>query len=618
MTAIINTAAASLPEAAAPLADIRGLNVRFGTDARTVHAVRDLDLSLEPGEVRALVGESGSGKSATGLALMGLHGPSAQVTGQIRFNGTDLHIADERAWQRLRGRRIAMVFQNSTAALNPLLTIGTQLIRLLRLDRPRTPRATLLKEAGALLEMVGLDDPTRRLAEYPHQFSGGMNQRIGIAMALARQPDLLIADEPTTALDVSIQAQIIDLLGKMARERQLAVLFITHDLSLVSQFCRSVSVMYGGSIVETGPVTEVFARPRHRYTQALLDSMPSLSRRVRLTAIPGDPPLAGVAGSGCAFAPRCAAATAICQRERPALQPEGQRAFACYHPPQTSDRVQNSHSGPARTFSGEPVISVRNAALAYAARGFFRRSAPPNVLHDVSLDLHKGEVLGLVGESGSGKSSLARLIMGQVKPQSGAVLIEGTPRPPLDSPQGRALSQRIQLVFQDSLDALDPSMTLEAQLEEPLQIHGMGSATERRERIEAIASAVGLPAGLLSRRPREISGGQRQRVVLARALVLRPRILVCDEPVASLDVSVQAQVINLLDDLRHQLGLTILFISHDLRLVAHLCDRVAVMHRGRIVETGACDAVFGAPAHDYTRRLLAALPRMNDRLPEAS
>lgn len=607
-------AAANAPRSRESLLRVEGLNVRFNGAVRAVHAVRDLDLTLSRGEICGLVGESGSGKSATGLAMMGLHGPEAKISGQLYFGGDDIALANGRDWQALRGRRIAMVFQNSTAALNPLRTIGSQLMGLLRLDNRQASQRDLERQAIELLDMVGIVDPARRLKDYPHEFSGGMNQRIGIAMALARQPELLIADEPTTALDVSIQAQIIALLRRLAWERQLAILFITHDLSLVTEFCDSVAVMYGGRIVETGRTAQVFARPLHRYTEALLGSMPSLGRRARLSAIPGDPPQPDDVPAGCAFAPRCPAASEQCRVHRPERTDIGDRTMTCYHPPQNLGALSKEGERAPRFISDEIMVSVTEASVAYPGRGLLRRARPQDVLDRVSLQLRKGEVLGLVGESGSGKSTLARLIMGQVSARSGNVSIQGAPRPPISSPLGRALSRRIQLVFQDSHDALDPTMTVLAQLQEPLDIHRIGTISERRERVESVARSVGLPPPMLARLPREISGGQRQRVVLARALMLEPQILVCDEPVASLDVSVQAQVINLLDDLRHQLGLTILFISHDLRLVAHLCDRVAVMYRGQIVETGDCESVFAAPRHDYTKRLIASLPAMTPNL----
>ncbi|MFI6899095.1 dipeptide ABC transporter ATP-binding protein [Streptomyces sp. NPDC050256] len=535
------TRAGAPVQEAAPLLDVAGLNVRFGTGPGQVHAVRDASFSLAGGRCLAVVGESGSGKSALARSLLGLAGPTAEVSAdRLRITGREAREFGPRQWRAVRGRRVGLVAQDALVALDPLRPVGKEIAEPLL-----THRIVPRKEAGArvlaLLERVGVPEPAERARAYVHQLSGGLRQRALIASAIAAEPGVLIADEPTTALDASVQSRILALLGELKRDGT-GLLLISHDLAVVEALADEVAVMKDGRIVESGPAAGVLDSPEHPYTKALL------------AAIPGSRP----------------------RGARAAVDPDG----------------------------AEPLLEVSRATKVFRGARGSRRTA----VDEVSFALRPGETLGLVGESGSGKSTLARMVLGLVAPDGGAVRLAGTPWSSLRERERRQWRHTLQLVPQDPLSAFDPRWSVARIVGEALATAGVGRA-ERQARTVRLLEQVGLSAQYLERRPLALSGGQRQRVALARALAPSPRLLVCDEPVSALDVSVQAQVLDLLRQLQEDLGLATLFISHDLAVVREICARVLVMKDGRIVESGPVDEVFAKPAHPYTRALLEAVPR---------
>ncbi|MCX5209934.1 ABC transporter ATP-binding protein [Kitasatospora sp. NBC_00240] len=581
---------------------VAGLDVSFGD----VRAVRDVSFTLDRGECLAIVGESGSGKSVTARTLVGLAGDRATLAaGTLDFDGLDLAALTESQWRAVRGRRIGLVLQDALVSLDPLRTVGAEVAEPLR-THGLVPRAQTHDRVLSLLADVGIPEPARRAAQYPHQLSGGLRQRALIASALAGGPELLIADEPTTALDVTVQAQVLDLLGGL-KEQGTALLLISHDLSVVARLADRVAVMYGGRIVETGRTADVLAGPRHPYTRALLDAVPAThAKGTRLAAPPADRPAAGPAG--CAYAARCAAADDRCRAALPAPDEQG---TLCWHPgagdalPAAAVRL--------RTRGGEPAVKA--PPLIEADRISKRFRAPDgsgyDAVKDVSLTLRAGETLGVVGESGSGKTTAARIVLGLLEPDAGTVRFAGEPWSGVPERRRRAARLRIQAVQQDPLGSFDPRFDVERVVGEAVARAGVPRGRARRARVTELLDRVGLPAALLDRRPTELSGGQRQRVAIARALAPDPDVVVCDEPVSALDVSVQAQILDLLADLQHDLNLALLFISHDLGVVHHVSDRVVVMKGGRVVETGEVTEVFANPAEDYTRELLAAVPGGN-------
>lgn len=613
-----NVAAVEAP-APRPLLAVSDLSVTFAMAEGSVPAVRDVSFAIRPGEAMGLVGESGSGKSVTCLAIMRLLGASAEIGGRIRFDEDDLASLSEAQMARVRGRRIAMIFQDPTASLNPVKTIGRQLTEALTLHQKLRGGAAVA-EAKRLLERVKIPDPAGRLASYPHELSGGMNQRVMIAMALAGEPDLLIADEPTTALDVTIQAQILELLRDIGREAGMATLLVTHDLGVVAELCDKLSVMYAGRLVETGPAADVLITPEHPYTSGLLAALPRIRQeRERLEPIPGSVPPPRALPPGCAFAPRCPLAEARCEREPPTLSTRGEaRAAACHLPAyhrESAAAVAFVGARAAPTETAEPVLSAQDVACHFrVGRGWLGGKAALKAVDGVSFQIAPGEAFGLVGESGCGKSTIARLVMGVHRPTAGALHVADEDLSAETKPvhgQNARLARRAQMVFQDPVGALDPRMRVGEQIGEPLRIHGLADAPTRREKALELMNAVGLAESFLDRWPHELSGGQRQRVVLARALILEPDLLVCDEPIAALDVSIQAQVVNLLADIQQSRGLAMLFISHDLRVVRHLCSRIAVMYLGRLVEVASRERLFEHAAHPYSQALLSAVPSLS-------
>ncbi|MFE1321126.1 dipeptide ABC transporter ATP-binding protein [Kitasatospora phosalacinea] len=596
------------PAPSARLLTVRGLDVSFGS----LHAVRSVSFTLDRGECLAVVGESGSGKSVTARALVGLAGGSARVAARaLDFDGRDLTAQSEAQWRALRGRGIGLVLQDALASLDPLRTVRAEVAEPLRTHRT-VPRAQTADRVLELLRDVGVPEPARRAAQYPHQLSGGLRQRALIASAVAAEPELLIADEPTTALDVSVQAQILDLLDRL-RARGTALLLISHDLAVVGRLADRVAVMYRGRIVETGPTARVLEHPAHPYTRALLDAVPGVRPRgSRLSAPrPAALPLLAEAPDGCPYLHRCTAADELCL----ALPAEpDEHGVLCRHPladapgprparpagaPERADAPGGGPDAPA----GEPVLEAQEIAKSFRAPD----GSAHRAVDGVSFRLRAGETLGLVGESGSGKTTAARIVLGLLAPDSGRVTFAGQPWSGLPERRRRPLRSRIQAVQQDPLGSFDPRYQVGRVVGEAVALAGVRGRGPRRDRTVELLEQVGLSASLLERRPSELSGGQRQRVAVARALASSPDVLVCDEPVSALDVSVQAQILDLLADLRRELGLALLFISHDLAVVRHVSDRVAVMRHGRVVETGPVEQVFARPAHDYTRELLAAV-----------
>ncbi|MCU0910539.1 MAG: ABC transporter ATP-binding protein [Rhodobacteraceae bacterium] len=561
----------------APIVTVENLRVEFDSDGTTVAGVEDVTFSIAPGETVCVVGESGSGKSVTSLSIMRLveFGGGRIAAGAIRFaraDGSllDITAAGDATMRDIRGGEIGMVFQEPMTSLNPVFTIGRQLSDGLMLHRGLSRDAARAR-ALELLQEVRIPEPERRLAQYPHELSGGMRQRVVIAMAMACRPRLLIADEPTTALDVTIQAEILALIDRLKRETGMAVLFITHDMAVVAQMADRVVVMYRGRIVESGPVTEIFEAPKADYTRSLLAAVPRLGA-MRGTA--GPDRMSGL---------------------DPAARP--------------------AQSRPAPQPSDKPLLAVRNLVMRFPVKGgILRRTvAEVHAVEDVSFDIRPGQTLALVGESGSGKSTCGRSILRLVEPRSGEIALGGQNIRGL-GPEGLRRARRdMQMVFQDPFASLNPYMRLGAQVAEPIRNFALASGTELDDRVAHLFDRVELPRTFLRRFPHELSGGQRQRVAVARALSVNPRLIIADEAVSALDVSVQAQVLNLMMDLQADLGLSFLFISHDMAVVERVSHQVAVMYLGRIVEIGPRAAIFEDPRHPYTRSLMAAVPLADPR-----
>ena len=596
-----------------PLLEVRNLSVDIPTASGMLRAVRGADIVLRRGETFGMVGESGSGKSMTALAIMGILPPGALVRAdKLDFDGRDLLAMSERERARtVCGVRAGMIFQEPNTSLNPVYTVGRQLTETALLHR-YGGAAEARERAMFLLERVGLAGAAGRLRQYPHQLSGGQRQRVMIAMALMNSPDLLIADEPTTALDVTVQAQILKLLADLQDEFGMSMILITHDLGVVARVARKVAVMYAGQIVENGAVEDIFRRPRHPYTRGLLDCVPAADAggdRGRLGAIPGVVP--GMIGEirGCAFAPRCAFAQSRCL-ETPPMRTESGRSYRCVleSPPAKSlPPVQNggvADGGEERADEGE-LLEMRNIHRTFIIRpSLFSAKKTLRAVDGVNLRIGRGEALALVGESGCGKTTLARILIGAQREDGGEVLLRGRPARDLD-PRRRA--RMVQPIFQDPHSSLNPRRTLGEIIGRPLEIVLGTPKAERAREASRAMELVGLPRRLLHSYPGQLSGGQRQRAAIARALILRPELVVCDEPTSALDVSVQAQILNLLLDLKSDLGLSYLVITHDLGVVRYLATRVAVMYLGQIVETGGKEDVFASPRHPYTRALLASV-----------
>ncbi|WP_426168548.1 ABC transporter ATP-binding protein [Microbacterium sp. DWRC1-3] len=613
-----------------PVLSVRDLKVSFASEAGRVDAVRGVSFDLEAGKTLGIVGESGSGKSVTSLAVMGLLDENAKVSGSIVFDGQELLGKTDAQLSTIRGNGISMIFQDPLTSLTPVYTIGAQLIEALTVHRNLS-----IKEATArsidLLKLVGITEPEKRMKSFPHEFSGGMRQRVVIAIAMANDPKLIIADEPTTALDVTIQAQILDLIEKAQAETGAAVMMITHDMGVVARTADDVMVMYSGKPVEQAPVRELFHQTRMPYSIGLLGAIPRVDKAEKepLTPIKGNPPLLIDLPDACPFADRCPIVMDACRTSEPELLPvltgggEEHRA-ACIRANEITDGgllgglpvypVREAPESPLTRLPREqrPItLEVKNLTKTFPLlKGAFlkRKVGEVHAIKGISFDVREGETLAIVGESGSGKTTTLLQIMDMVKQTEGDIVIAGTSVNDIRSHKvERALRRDIQIVFQDPMGALDPRMTVADIISEPLSAIGTPKA-EAHRRVKELMDLVGLNPAHSDRFPQAFSGGQRQRIGIARALSTNPKILVLDEPVSALDVSIQAGVINLLDDLKVKLGLSYLFVAHDLSVVRHIADRVAVMYLGDFVEHGDVDDVFDNPQHPYTKALLSAIP----------
>ena len=609
---------------AQPLLEVWDLRVEYSTRRGTAHAVRHASFAVRRGEIFGLVGESGSGKSSAALAIMGALKGQADVSGTVRYRGENLLEKSDRELRALWGRRLAMVFQNPGSTLNPVLRVGEQVVEVLRAHMG-VHQTAAWDRTLELFRTVQLPDAAELARRYPHQLSGGQQQRVSIAIALACDPDLLIMDEPTTGLDVTTEARILDLVRALRRRTGAAILYISHNLGVIAQLCDAVAVMYAGEVVERGPIRAVFEGPRHPYTVALLNCLPRADARPAermLPAIEGGLPDPAGPVTHCQFAERCPMAEARCRQEHPALfEAAAGHVSRCFFgervpAPLTRstapiDPVLHEEAGPART----PSL-LEGVELAYeygpstAWLPHVTRSQGPRALDGVSLDVAPAETLAVVGESGSGKTTLARCLVGLLEPARGEVRLKGHALPSRPSDWPRPLRRRLQMVFQNPDLTLNPQRTVFDAVARPLLLFGLARGDEVRTRAAELLRAVRLEDRYLDRFPQQLSGGERQRVAIARAFAGMPEAVVCDEPTSALDVSVQAAVLNLLVDLQRRRRSSYVFITHDLSIVRHLADRVLVLYRGKIVESGATEAVFSRPHHPYTEVLLSAVPRI--------
>ncbi len=603
------------------LLKVRDLTVAFPTDADPVNAVRGMNFDVNPREVVALVGESGAGKSASAMAVVGLLPEYAMVSGSIKLHGDELIGLSDRRMSEIRGKKIGTVFQDPMSALTPVYTVGDQIAEAIEVHQRDVTRRAARARAVELLELVGIAQPERRARSFPHELSGGERQRVVIAIAIANDPDLLICDEPTTALDVTVQAQILGVLKTARDVTGAGVLIITHDLGVVAEFADRALVMYAGRPVEIATVDELYRDRRMPYTAGLLGSVPRLDapQGSRLVPIPGAPPSMAALPPGCPFAPRCPLAIDDCRAEEPDLLEMGpDHTAACIRTDQVAGRSAAQIYGvstepPARAEVADPsvVVRVRDLVKTYQlTKGvvFRRQVGEVRAVDGVSFELQQGRTLGIVGESGSGKTTTLHQVLELTAPQSGSIEVLGHDVATLDRRARRELRGDLQVVFQDPVASLDPRLPVFDVLSEPLSANGFDKS-RIDDRVAELLGIVGLRREDATRYPAEFSGGQKQRIGVARALATQPKILALDEPVSALDVSIQAGIINLLLDLQQRFDLSYLFVSHDLSVVKHLAHRVAVMYKGSIVEQGDGDQVFNSPQHDYTRRLLAAVPQ---------
>jgi peptide/nickel transport system ATP-binding protein len=630
----------------APLLDIADLHTEIRLRRATVHAIDGVSLTVDEGECLGIVGESGSGKTMTALSIMRLLPSGGHVTGgHIYLDGKDIAALSEEKMDQVRGNQIGMIFQDPLTSLNPTMTIGDQIAESVRLHRGAS-KAEGLARAVEVLGLVGMPKPTERVGNYPHQLSGGMRQRVMIAMALACEPKLLIADEPTTALDVTIQKQILELIDSLRQRLGMAVILVTHDLGVIAGRADRVAVMYAGRIVETTSTERLFSNPRHPYTEALFEALPdkqadeSVGIR-RLYNIPGQPPDLTAPPPGCKFAPRCRYAQDKCIEIEPSLTEGGvSHDFRCFFPVGSPEEVRDSSTPFASVAPEQPVVAPARVDARVAGPGpalaplltvehlvknftvtagavMQRKVGEVSAVADVSFGVPAGSTFGLVGESGCGKTTIGRLIVGLEKPNAGSIVLNGKNLAKMSTRERRHNSRMVQLMFQDSYASMDPRMRVGTILREPMVIQRDGNRASQARRVAAILDEVGLPAAAAERYPHEFSGGQRQRLGLARALILRPSMIVADEPVSALDVSIQAQILNLMRDLQREHGLTYLFISHDLSVVRYMSSVIGVMYLGKLVEVGPAADVYFRPVHPYTKGLIDTVPVADPSLEKA-
>jgi peptide/nickel transport system ATP-binding protein len=603
--------------------------VRYATRGSAVHALNDVSFSVERGQVLGVVGESGCGKTTAALALMGLLPDSARVTGEILFEGRNLVGLTQEELRRIRWKEISMIFQGAMNALNPVYSVGGQIVEAILAHEPNVSARAARARVGELYAAVGLA-PDRQ-DQYPHQYSGGMKQRAVIAMSLACDPKLVIADEPTTALDVIVQDRILDELRRIQRDRHQSMVYISHDMAVIAQIADAVAVMYAGRIVEIGPTADIYRHPVHPYTGALMAASPSLQGpRRRLASLPGAPPNLADPPPGCPFHPRCPNAGDKCVVEHPPLVLHRDNLVAaCWYPLPAERALESIEEAlgvraavaadtvaPAAAAATPPIATVANVRKIFpVGRAMFggpRRTVV--AVDDVTLTIGRGEAFGLVGESGSGKTTLGRLLVGLDQPTSGTLQFQfnGT-AVNVGAIERRALRRQVQMIFQDPYESLNPRMTIGRSIAEPLEVLKLAPRRERDERVAKMLERVGLPAAtFMQRYPHELSGGQRQRVAIARAMIVGPRFVVADEPTSMLDVSVRAGIMELLLGFKDE-GVSYLYVTHDLAVARYICERIAVMHQGRIVETGPTEHVLQSPQHAYTRELIAAVPAPDPR-----
>jgi len=609
------------------LSSSKNLQTQVKTDEGVVQAVDGVSLDISSGEILGLVGESGAGKSATARSVLRLiDSPGEIVGGEVLFNDEDVLSMSSDRLREYRGSDMGMVFQDPTSTLNPTMEIGKQVQESVENAKSVSGEVARAK-AIELLKQVGIPNAAKRADDYPHEFSGGQKQRIVIAIAIAGGPDLLVADEPTTGLDVTIQSQILDLLRDLNKDLDMSVLFITHDLGVVRELCDRVAIMYAGSIVETGPVAPMFTHPNHPYTKGLVRSIPRIGdieadSSDQLPLIEGTMPNLTEEFEGCKYADRCPAATEECLESHPPLEAttDRERHVACYHYEDTAsieydtevDRGTISWEKTNNHGNDETILEVSDLKKYFDTSTLFDQlfGNPSSIraVDDISFSIGENETFGIVGESGCGKSTLARSILRLLEPTDGEVVYQGNSIMTIDNEELRELRRELQIVFQDPQSSLNPLRTIRRTIEHPMKLHNIGTEAERPERISELIEAVGLETRHLDRYPHELSGGQQQRVGIARALAVNPEVIVLDEPVSGLDVSVQAQILNLLKDIQEDLGIVYILISHDLSVVSHLCNRVAVMYLGELVDVGPTEKVFDPPFHPYTQVLRSSIP----------
>jgi peptide/nickel transport system ATP-binding protein len=604
------------------LLSVRDLRTRLGDGQDSVRAVDGVSFDILPGETFALLGESGCGKSMTALSLMRLLPGSGRIVGgEVLFQGRDLLRLPEAAMRGIRGGGIGMVFQEPMTSLNPVMTIGAQIAEAVA-RHGGSVTSDIPARVMELLDAVRIPDPERRMGEYPHQLSGGMKQRAVIAIALAGDPALLVADEPTTALDVTIQAQVLDLLRTLQRERHMSVLLITHDLGVVAETADRIAVMYAGQVVEQATREAFFAAPRHPYSRKLFDSLPSMEkRRAHLDVIRGFVPSLRSAFTGCRFAPRCDAVMDVCREQEPRWDAADGHGTRCHLYP-GAGAADPARVGPGAATeaddvrggsAGEALLDTRGLEIYFPIQqGLFKRTVGHvRAVDGVALTIPRGRTLALVGESGCGKTTVGKGILQLIRVTGGSVLFEGRDLTEMSGEELRRRRSEMQIIFQDPVSSMNPRMLVEDIIAEGLVAQGVeGDRASHARRVATLLDQVGMPAESAQRYPHEFSGGQRQRICIARALAVEPKLIICDEPTSALDVSVQAQILNLLRRLQDELALSYLFITHDVSVVSYIAHEVAVMYLGRIVEQGDVETILGRPSHPYTQALMSAVPRV--------